>query len=126
MPLLCFLKFHLKNFLVPFPIFHPTYNLVPVVVNDLSGEKPGEIPWAEMNVDFVIDATGAFLDRNELEKHINSGAKRVIVSRTPSDRIDRMVIHGINEDSIDQSDQIISATSSTTQVLGLMLKILDT
>ena len=95
------------------------------VVRILPGEKPGEIPWSTMNVDFVIDATGAFLDRNELEKHINSGAKRVIVSRTPIDRIDRMVIHGINEDSIEQSDQIISATSSTTQVLGLMLKILD-
>ena len=95
------------------------------VVRILPGEKPGEIPWSTMDVDFVIDATGAFLDRNELEKHINSGAKRVIVSRTPSDRIDRMVIHGLNEDSIEQSDRIISATSSTTQVLGLMLKILD-
>jgi len=95
------------------------------VVRILPGEKPGEIPWSTMNVDFVIDATGAFLDRNELEKHINSGAKRVLVSRTPTDRIDRMVIHGLNEDSIEQSDQIISATSSTTQVLGLMLKILD-
>ena len=95
------------------------------VVRILPGEKPGEIPWSTMDVDFVIDATGTFLDRNELEKHINSGAKRVIVSRTPSDRIDRMVIHGLNEDSIEQSDRIISATSSTTQVLGLMLKILD-
>ena len=95
------------------------------VVRILPGEKPGDIPWSTMNIDFVIDATGAFLDRNELEKHINSGAERVIVSRTPIDRIDRMVIHGINEGSIKQSDQIISATSSTTQVLGLMLKILD-
>ena len=95
------------------------------VVRILPGEKPGEIPWSKMNVDFVIDATGAFLDRRELQKHIDSGAKRVIVSRTPTDTIDRMVIHGLNEDSIKESDQIISATSSTTQVLGLMLKILN-
>ena len=94
-------------------------------VRILPGEKPGEIPWSTLDVDFVIDATGAYLQRNELEKHINSGAKRVIVSRTPTDKIDRMVIHGLNEDSVDQSDQIISATSSTTQVFGLMLKILD-
>ena len=95
-------------------------------VTILPGEKPGRIPWLEMDIDFVIDATGAYLKREELDKHLQSGAKRVIVSRTPIDRIDRMVIHGINEKSIEQSDQIISATSSTTQAFGLMLKILDT
>ena len=94
-------------------------------VTILPGEKPGRIPWSEMDIDFVIDATGAYLKREELDKHLQSGAKRVIVSRTPVDRIDRMVIHGINEKSIEQSDQIISATSSTTQAFGLMLKILD-
>ena len=91
----------------------------------LPGEKPGGIPWSTLGVDFVIDATGAFLKKEELDKHIISGAKRVIVSRTPTDRIDRLVIHGINEGSIEESDQIISATSSTTQAFGLMLKILD-
>ena len=91
----------------------------------LPGEKSGEIPWSTLDIDFVVDATGAFLKKEELAKHIKSGARRVIVSRTPLDRIDRMVIHGINEDSIEPSDQIISATSSTTQAFGLMLKILD-
>ena len=91
----------------------------------LPGEKPGDIPWSTLDVDFVIDATGSFLKKEELDKHIKSGAKRVIVSRTPSDKIDRMIIHGINEDSIQYSDKIISATSSTTQAFGLMLKILD-
>ena len=91
----------------------------------LPGEKPGDIPWSTLDVDFVIDATGSFLKKEELDKHIRSGAKRVIVSRTPSDKIDRMIIHGINEDSIQHSDKIISATSSTTQAFGLMLKILD-
>ena len=91
----------------------------------LPGAAPGMIPWSTMDIDFVIDATGAFLERNELDKHIQAGAKRVIVSRTPEDRIDRMIIHGINEDTIEESDKIISATSSTTQVFGLMLRILD-
>ena len=91
----------------------------------LPGEKSGDIPWSTFDVDFVIDATGVFLNKKELDKHIRSGAKRVIVSRTPHDRIDRMVINGINEGSIEDSDKIISATSSTTQVFALMLKILD-
>ena len=94
-------------------------------VRILSGEKPGQIPWSTMDVDFVIDSTGSYLKKEELERHIRTGAKRVIVSRTPTDRIDRMVIHGINEGSIEKSDKIISATSSTTQVFGLMLKILN-
>lgn len=94
-------------------------------VRILPGEKPGQIPWSTMDVDFVIDSTGSYLKKEELERHISTGAKRVIVSRTPTDRIDRMVIHGINEGSIEKSDKIISATSSTTQVFGLMLKILN-
>ena len=94
-------------------------------VSILPGATPGMIPWSTMDIDFVIDATGAFLERNELDKHIQAGAKRVIVSRTPEDRIDRMIIHGINEDAAEESDKIISATSSTTQAFGLMLRILD-
>ena len=91
----------------------------------LPGDKPGEVPWITLDVDVVIDATGKYLKCNELNKHIQAGAKRVIVSRTPKDDIDRIVIHGVNEDTIQQSDKIISATSSTTQVLALMLKILN-
>jgi len=91
----------------------------------LPGNKPGELPWITLDVDVVVDATGKYLWRNELDKHIQAGAKRVIVSRTPKDEIDRIVIHGVNEDTIQQSDKIISATSSTTQALALMLKILN-
>ena len=64
-------------------------------VTILPGATPGMIPWSTMDVDFVVDATGAYLERNELDKHIQAGAKRVIVSRTPDDRIDRMIIHEI-------------------------------
>mgnify|MGYP001425200869 FL=1 len=94
-------------------------------VKILPGKKPGEISWSSMDIDFVIDATGSFLKKDQLVSHINSGAKRVIVSRTPMDQIDRLIIHGINEDTVDANDRIISATSSTTQVFGLMLKILN-
>ena len=94
-------------------------------VKVLPGNKPGEIPWDTMDIDFVIDATGKYLDRVSLQKHIGAGAKRVIVTRTASDDIDRTLINGINDSEIKLSDKIISATSSTTQSLGLMLKILD-
>ncbi len=91
----------------------------------ISGGVTGNIPWDAFNVDIVIDATGRFLKRDELSAHLDSGAKRVIISRNPKDDIDRYVIPGINESSIHSSDKIISTTSSTTQVLALMLKMLD-
>ena len=91
----------------------------------ISGGEPGNIPWDAFKVDIVIDATGRFLKRDELSAHLDSGAKRVLISRNPKDDIDRYVIPGINESSIHSSDKIISTTSSTTQVLALMLKMLD-
>ena len=91
----------------------------------ISGGEPGNITWDAFNVDIVIDATGRFLKRDELSAHLDSGAKRVLISRNPKDDIDRYVIPGINESSIHSSDEIISTTSSTTQVLALMLKMLD-
>ena len=73
----------------------------------------------------VIDSTGAYRKREELQMHIDSGAKRVLVSKPPVNEIDRIVIQGINEDQIDNNDRIISTTSSTTQVLALMMKVLS-
>ena len=101
-----------------------------LVVNEqrprvISGGEPGSVPWDAYDVDIVIDATGRFLTRDELSAHLDSGAKRVLISRNPKDSIDRYVIPGINESSIDSADKIISTTSSTTQVLALMVKMLD-
>jgi len=91
----------------------------------ISGGAPGTIPWDAFDVDIVIDATGRFLKRNELSAHLDSGAKRVCISRNAKDLIDRYIIPGVNESSIKTSDKIISTTSSTTQVLALMVKMLD-
>ena len=91
----------------------------------LPGAAPGSIPWDAFDVDIVIDSTCAYRKREELQMHIDSGAKRVLVSKPPVNEIDRIVIQGINEDQIDNNDRIISTTSSTTQVLALMMKVLD-
>ena len=91
----------------------------------LPGAAPGSIPWDAFDIDVVIDSTGAYRTREELQKHIDSGAKRVLVSKPPINDIDRIVIQGINQNEIKADDKIISTTSSTTQVLALMMKILD-
>ena len=94
-------------------------------VRVISGGEPGSIPWDALEADVVIDATGRFLTRDKLALHLGSGAKRVFLTRNPKDDIDRYVIPGINEADISRDDKIVSTTSSTTQVLALMIKMLD-
>ena len=91
----------------------------------LAGGKPGNVPWDIFDVDIVIDSTGAYRLREELQPHLDAGAKRILVSKPSTDKIDRTIIKGINDEEIQPTDKIISTTSSTTQVLALMLKILD-
>ena len=91
----------------------------------LEGGTPGSIPWDVYDIDLVIDSTGIYRTREELQPHIDAGAKRVFVTKPPKNQIDRIVIKGINEPTIDISDKIITTTSATTQVLALMLKVLD-
>ena len=94
-------------------------------VRVIQGGRPGNIPWDAFDVDVVIDATGQSLSRSDLELHLKSGAKRVFTTKNPKNKIDRYVIPGINEETIKVSDKVISTTSSTTQVLALMIKMLD-
>ena len=91
----------------------------------IRGGKPGNIPWDAFDVDVVIDATGQSLTREELELHLEAGAKRVFTTKNPKEIIDRYVIPGINEETIKSEDKVVSTTSSTTQVLALMVKMLD-
>ena len=91
----------------------------------IRGGKPGNIPWDAFDVDVVIDATGQSLTRKELELHLEAGAKRVFTTKNPKEIIDRYVIPGINEETIKPEDKVVSTTSSTTQVLALMVKMLD-
>ncbi len=89
------------------------------------GTAPGDIPWDALEVDWVIDATGKYLEREQLQKHIDSGADKVVLTSLPEEDLDRMVIVGVNEQVINQSDSLISAGSSTTNTLGLSIKILN-
>lgn len=91
----------------------------------LAGGTPGTVPWDAYDVDLVIDSTGVYRRRDELQQHIDAGANRVLVSKPPKDEVDRIVIKGFNDNEIHLDDKIISSTSATTQVLALMLKVLD-
>jgi glyceraldehyde 3-phosphate dehydrogenase (phosphorylating) len=91
----------------------------------LSGEKPGDVPWGDLGVDTVIEATSRFRTRAELEKHLEMGAKRVILCSPPADPPDITVIMGLNDDQLRPEHRIVSNASNTAHAAGPVLKILD-
>ena len=87
-------------------------------------DRPAEMPWDIFGLDAVIDSTGKYRERAAMEDHLGNGAPRVLLRGLPVDHIDRIVIPGINQDSISASDRMISAGSATTTALCLLLHIL--
>src|SRR3972149_8784627 len=87
--------------------------------------RPGDVPWDLLGVDCVVDATGRYRRREDMEAHLRAGAGRVILASLPAEPIDRGVIPGINETSAASADKMISAGSATTNALALLLQSLD-
>ncbi len=91
----------------------------------IHGVEPKDVPWDAFDVDVVIDSTHKYRTREALQAHLNSGAKRVILGSLPQDNIDRVIVMGVNEDTMEASDKIVSAASATTNALAMMLDTLD-
>ena len=96
---------------------------IPVVSGKATA--PGDVKWRDLDVDIVIEASGRFRTRKELEKHVDAGARRVILTVPPRDALDKTVVFGLNDNQLDQSSKIVSNASCTSNALGLMVKILD-
>ncbi len=93
-------------------------------VASLKESDPTKLPWAAMGVDIVIESTGRFTTREQLEKHIQAGAKRVIISAPAKGDVPTFVI-GVNDEKLTANDLIISNASCTTNCLAPMIKVLD-
>jgi len=86
---------------------------------------PSELPWSEMGVDIVIESTGIFRQRKQLEDHLNAGAKRVVLTVPSKDEIDYTVVLGVNDNGLKSEHKIVSNASCTTNCLAPMAKILN-
>lgn len=100
-----------------------------ILVNDqkivlLNHTHPEQIDWAAHGVDIVIEATGKFKTENDLQHHLNNGAKKVILSAPPVDDNIKMVVYGVNEGIIGQDDHIVSNASCTTNNAAPMIKVI--
>jgi glyceraldehyde 3-phosphate dehydrogenase len=83
-----------------------------------------QLPWKDLGVDVVIESTGLFTKREAAAKHLDAGAKKVIIS-APATGEDITVVMGVNDDRYDGSQEVISNASCTTNCLGPLAKVLD-
>jgi glyceraldehyde 3-phosphate dehydrogenase len=91
----------------------------------LSERNPADIPWAGLGVDAVVEATGVFRKRAQLEQHLAAGAKHVVLTVPAKDPVDYTVVLGVNDDGLKPEHRIISNASCTTNCLAPMASVLD-
>lgn len=91
----------------------------------LSNADPENLPWKELGVDLVIEATGRFASKAGANQHLQAGAKQVLISAPAPDKDIPMVVMGVNDDEVDFSCPILSNASCTTNNVAPMVKILD-
>jgi glyceraldehyde 3-phosphate dehydrogenase len=91
----------------------------------LMERNPAELPWKELGVDIVIESTGVFRSRAKLQMHIDAGAKRAILTVPPDDDIDETVVLGVNDETLDDGDILVSNASCTTNCLAPLAMVLD-
>ncbi|MBD7985710.1 type I glyceraldehyde-3-phosphate dehydrogenase [Sporosarcina sp. Sa2YVA2] len=88
-------------------------------------KDPSQLPWGELDVDVVIESTGVFRDEKGLMKHIEAGAKKVILSAPAKGEMKTLVM-GVNENEYDpQNDKVVSNASCTTNCLAPVVKVLN-
>ena len=85
---------------------------------------PNNLPWKELEIDAVLECTGKFTDKEKAMAHINAGAKKVIIS-APAKGDLKTIVYGVNENTLDGTEEIISAASCTTNCLAPVVKILN-
>jgi glyceraldehyde 3-phosphate dehydrogenase len=94
-------------------------------INYFSSSKIEDISWQKYNIDIVVECTGLFKDRKSASAHLNSGAKKVIISAPPTDDSIKTIVVGINDHLIDNMDNILSNASCTTNSAAPLIQLIN-
>ena len=89
-----------------------------------SEQDPTNLPWKKLNIDIVFECTGKFTDVASAQSHIQSGAKKVLIS-APAKGEAKTVVYGVNDDILTKNDAIVSSASCTTNCLAPVLKVIN-
>lgn len=92
-------------------------------VKVFASKDPSQLPWKSLGVDLVIESTGIFTDKEGANKHIEAGARKVVISAPASGGV-KTVVLGVNEEIVEDGDVILSNASCTTNCLAPMAKVL--
>jgi len=87
--------------------------------------EPAKIPWGDLGAEIVVESTGVFVKKEQLQKHLDGGAKKVILTVPASDEIDATIVMGVNDEILRPEHRIVSNASCTTNCLAPVAKILD-
>lgn len=90
----------------------------------LAEKDPAKLPWAELGIDVVIESTGRFTDRAKAQLHLDAGAKKVLITAPATGNV-KTIVAGVNNDSIEEEDQILSTASCTTNCIAPVLYLLE-
>jgi len=91
----------------------------------LSEKNPEQLPWRSLEIDLVLESTGKFTNKAGATRHLEAGAKQVIISAPAADKDIPMVVLGVNDSLVDLKAPILSNASCTTNNVAPMIKILD-
>ena len=93
-------------------------------VKVIAEKDPAKLPWNDFGVDIVVEATGVFRKREQLENHLNQGANKVVLTVPAKDEIDNTIVLGVNNAELKATDKIVSNASCTTNCLAPVVKVL--
>ena len=85
---------------------------------------PAALPWGDLGVDVVLESTGVFRTRDAAAKHLDAGAKKVLIS-APAKEVDKTIVYGVNHDKLRANDTVVSNASCTTNCLALVADVLN-
>ena len=91
----------------------------------LAEKEPANLPWGDLGVDVVIESTGFFTKPEDARKHIEAGAKRVIISAPAKGDGAKTIVVGVNDETLEASDEILSNASCTTNCIAPVMKVLE-
>ena len=123
-------------YLLKYDTSHRTYRVDEISYDDehliVGGRKikifkeddPSNLPWGSLDIDEVFECTGAFTDKEKAMAHINAGAKKVVISAPATGDL-KTIVYGVNEDTLDGTEQVISTASCTTNCLAPVLNLLN-
>lgn len=94
------------------------------VIKVFAEKDPANLPWADLGVDFVVESSGVFRKREQAAKHLEAGAKKVIISAPAKDVIDSTIVLGVNNSDLKPEHEIVSNASCTTNCLAPVMKVI--